>query len=107
VESAFQQKDVREKFLNILNQPRSKRQGFNGSGPTGQYGVHANGFEALMQLGSAVCNACMAQRDYLCAHALLQLTGKYYKVGRQSMTLRSLSCYEKELFQVQGSPNLL
>jgi hypothetical protein len=80
VEQTFHLRDVRTKFLSLLNQPRSKRMQYQRGGPTGQFRVHSSGFEALMQLASAACTACAKDQDYLAAHTLLQLMGKYYRV---------------------------
>lgn len=91
VEGAFRLKAVRARFLAILSQPRGggRRRmqrhhhhvhGGPGAGGAGQFRVHSTGFEALMQLASAVCTACQADGEYLTAHALLQLMGKYFRV---------------------------
>jgi len=85
VEIAFRARGVRTRFLAILSQPRSKRmiqrhQFLIGGGTSGHFRVHSTGFEALMQLASAVCDACVVDRDFPTAHALLQLMGKYYRV---------------------------
>jgi hypothetical protein len=91
VEGAFRLKAVRARFLTILSQPRGggrrrmQRQHHHvhagpGGGGAGQFRVHSTGFEALMQLASAACTACQADGEYLTAHALLQLMGKYYRV---------------------------
>lgn len=82
-ETYFRLKDVRQRFVSLLNQPRSKRLHYNqrgAPGPAGQFRVHGQGFETLMQLASATLNACVAEKDNVTAHTLLQVMGRYYQV---------------------------
>lgn len=80
-EQFFRLKDVRQRFVSILNQPRAKQR-FHGqrAGPAGQFRVHGQGFDTLMQLASAVLNACLSEKDHVTAHTLLQVMGRYYQV---------------------------